>query len=146
MRAFELIDDAVRTVGRRVTGIVLREVVWIVVIAVLAATGVIFGVIAAYLALLTVWPSWAAALACAGGALALALLAFALRCAGLASRPGAVRPVGNVIDALGEDFSDLRESAKNAALEQYRNDPVGTLAGAVAVGAIIGLLKPRPRD
>lgn len=137
------IDEAMHSVRRRVIGCVFREAIWLAVIVVLVAGGAVFAVIAIYQSLLTIWEPWLAALATAGGALILALLVAWSR---TQMRKTPARPVAepvDIIDRLGDDLSDLSEAAQAAALDQYRKDPAGTLVGAVAVGAIIGLLRQR---
>lgn len=137
------IDDVLNSARRRFIGCVFREAIWLTVVAALVAGGAVFAVIAIYLGLLTVWEPWLAALATAGGALVLASLVALSR---MRLRKTPAKPVADpseIIDRLGEDLSNLSEAAQAAALDQYRKDPAGTLVAAVAVGAIIGLLRPR---
>ena len=143
MRIAGTIDRAVRSAMRQMVRRAIRETVWFVAIAALVIAGVVFALVAAYQALLIVWPPWGAALACAGAAFAAALLAALVRVSGTDRRPPPPIPAEEAVEALNDDLSRVAESAKQAALDQYRKDPAGTLAGAVAIGAIIGLLKPR---
>ena len=143
MGILDTLDDALKSARRRFIACVFREAIWLTVIAALVAGGAVFAVIAIYLGLLTVWAPWLAALATAGGALVLALLAAWSR---MRVRKTLAKPVADpseIIDRLGDDLSNLSDAAQAAALDQYRKDPAGTLVAAVAVGAIIGLLRPR---
>ncbi len=137
------LDAALRDVRRRFIGCVFREAIWLTVIAALVGGGTVFGVIAVYQGLLTIWEPWLAAIATAGTALIMALLVARMRTLRTKTPAKPLAEPGDIIDRLGDDLSDLSESAQAAALDQYRKDPAGTLIGAVAVGAIIGLLRPR---
>lgn|GEM_PF-1192542 len=143
MGILDTLDDALKSARRRVIACVFREAIWLAVIAAFVAGGAVFAVIAIYLGLLTVWAPWLAALATAGGALVLALLAAWSR---MRVRKTPAKPVADpseIIDRLADDLSNLSDAAQAAALDQYRKDPAGTLVAAVAVGAIIGFLRPR---
>ena len=139
------------TIEARVRGLLCRaargalaELAWFAVISFLVGVAAVFAAIAAYQALLLVWPPWAAAAALAGGALVFAGLSAVLRkCRRRVPVKADTAATGMAEDIVG-DLSELTDAAVQATLVQYRKDPAGTLIGAVAVGAIIGLLDPRP--
>lgn len=154
MTVFNLIGGALRGETERLVRCAVGEIVRSVALASLFVGAAVFSLIAAFQALLLVWPAWAAAAAIGAGLLVAGLIAVL---PGLIrtrdrSRPSPLSAAGgaagldSLLDALLGEAGDLTTSAKRAAIEQYRHDPAGSLMAAAAVGTIVGLLDaPRRR-
>lgn len=149
------ITQIVRQEIRRCLSGIARDAAVLMVAGLFAVVALIAALVAAYQALLIVWPPYWAAAAIAGGALAIVLLAFlVLRGGNGGKRSGGKSPGGRPADgaradeiaaliaALKGDTATVARSALDEAEERYRRDPMSALAAAAAAGLMAGLLWP----
>ena len=145
------LTNIVRREVRRCLAAVARDVALLAAAGLFAALALIAALFAGYQALLTVWPSYWAAAAIAGGALVLAGIALAVVAGGgrprrRASRRRAEEDLETIAAALRGDTATLTRSALDEAEARYRSDPAAALAAAAALGLVAGLLWPDDAD